>query len=73
MRTIIIAVGEELVVVLDRRLLGELGLEAGSEVEVSRAGDGLALAPVADREARIRALSLEVMREHEETFRKLAK
>jgi hypothetical protein len=59
--------------VLDSECLRELGATETDEFEVTRNGDVIELRPVShDSKTQIRAMAELVMKEHDDTFRKLS-
>lgn len=67
-------IGNSVGIVLDRPMLQQLGLEEGSEVEVSTDGSVILLSPRRDkkREARLREVSNWMFEKYAGAFKKLA-
>lgn len=67
------AMGSGVGIALDTSVAERLGLTRGAEVEVIVEDDRIVLIPKASRAARLAAASAEVLAEHDETFRRLAR
>jgi antitoxin component of MazEF toxin-antitoxin module len=66
--------GNSVALVLDRPLLEQLGMDEGSEVEVSSNGDVIVVTPVRgkDREARLRDAADKINSRYAGLFRRLS-
>jgi antitoxin component of MazEF toxin-antitoxin module len=74
MRKKLSAVGNSLGVLIEKPILELLKIDRDTELEVTTDGNRLILEPVRiDRKKRIKEIHQQVLRDHADTFRKLAK
>ncbi len=72
MITKLVRIGDDIALVLDPPILKELGLDEGSEVDLSIDDGALVVTPVRDREQRFRQATEEIDRKYADVFRRLS-
>ena len=69
----LIAVGDDLGIVIDRSLLNELGIDRATPLRITSDGKGLYIEPIpADERGRFLESGRRIMEIHDEAFRMLA-
>jgi antitoxin MazE len=66
-------IGNSLGLIIEKPILELLNLDKDTEIEVTTDGRRLILEPISERKKKITKAHVKVMKNHDETFRKLAK
>ena len=67
------AIGNSAGVIIDKPILEMLGITPETELELTTDGERLIITPIRAARGRLAAAQRRILRDHEKTFRKLAK